>query len=108
MKKKKSQIREHTGDSLHIEFSEWLGDDQYIKKSIILRPVTPILFFGENANFEWEGSYGDKNIKVILPRQTIESEAKIIGEFPNKVDGDLGTTYNQLYKELRRVINQLN
>jgi hypothetical protein len=43
-----------------------------------------------------------------VARQTSEHNAVITGNFPNEIDDDRGTTHNQLYEELRRVLRQLD
>lgn len=105
---KKKKVRQFTGDSLHIEFPRRTSGNYYIQTSIILRPTNTIALFGENRSFEWQGNFGNEIIQVTLPRHTSELDAKITNNFPNEIDEHLGTTYEQLYKELRRVLRRLD
>jgi hypothetical protein len=104
----KKKTREWTGNDLHIEYDTPIGTKFQIKELVILSPVTPISIYTDNENFEWEGLHNKEAIRIVLPRRESENKAQIIGGFPIKYDSELGTTENQLYKELRRVLRQLD
>lgn len=106
--KKTPKPRPHTGDSIQIELREHLDDGFVIDRNITLTSTTGVSPFGNNPNFEWEGTYGDATIKVVLPRATHERNAEVEGELPNGYHPDWGSVRDQLYDELRRILRQIN
>lgn len=106
--KKKSKPQPHTGDSIQIEIQERIDNEYVIDRSITLRSTTGVSPFGENRDFEWEGTYNNSMIRVRLPRATHEQAAEIEGELPNGYHPDWGAVRDQLYDELRRILRQIN
>jgi hypothetical protein len=64
--------------------------------------------FGENENFEWEGFYNVKPIKVLLLGHTSVERADISRELPNWADFEIGNIRHQFYSELTRILRQIN
>ena len=87
-------------NSLQIKIKRHLKDDLYTDDLIILKPTTSITVWG-NENFNWEGSYMGKNITVTLPKGAIEEDAEITKPTNLNIN-------DQIYKELKRVLRQLN
>lgn len=106
--KKKGKPRPDSGNDIQIEFQRRIDDEYVIGDGITLKSTTGISAYGENSNFEWEGSYNGNVIHVSLPRSTHERGATITGQLPNGYDPDRGSVQNQLYDEIARILRRIN
>lgn len=108
MAKAKKKPTTNTGNHIQIEFQRRLDDEYVITDYLELRSTTGVSPFGDNPNFEWEGTYSGKLIRVSLPRSTHERNAVIEGSLPNGYDPARGSVENQLYSEISRILRQIN